>query len=188
MGREAKANIDWEGIEREYRAGQLSLSEIGVMFGISKGRISQVAKKEQWKQDLSSRIKAQAIAKLSDRLVSAELNAPVREASDEARVAAGAEALTKVVLSHQSSVRTLRERVKSYNEELAVCGDSLGERARILKALSETEKILVALERQAYGIDNANGEADKPAEVPPMSNNEAARRVAFMLLSATKGA
>ena len=55
------------------------------------------------------------------------------------------------------------------------------------KKLTDTLKTLIGLERQAYGLaDNANGEADKPP-APPVSNEEAARRVAFMLLQASKG-
>lgn len=62
-------------------------------------------------------------------------------------------------------------------------------RTGVMKQLAEVLKILVGLERQAFGLsDNANGEADKPA-APELSPTEAARRVAFMLMrGAQKGA
>lgn len=180
----AKNDTDWEGVEREYRAGQLSLSEIGAMFGLSKGRISQVAKRDGWTQDLGARIKAQAISKLNEKLINAELNAESRLASDNDRVAAGAEALARVVLGHQTSVAKLRARVVAYNEELDNCPDSLAERTKILKALSDTEKVLIALERQAYGIGDAQ-EADTPNQ-PQLAPNDAARRVAFLLLQGSQ--
>lgn len=181
----AKPDTDWEGVEREYRAGQLSLSEIGEMYGISKGRVCQVAKRDGWVQDLGARIKAQALAKLNEKLINAELNAESRLASDEERVAAGAEALSRVVLSHQTSVTKLRARIAGYNEELGTCGESLAERARILKSLSDTEKVLIALERQAYGIGDSQ-EAGTPT-TPELSPTEAARRVAFMLIRGAQG-
>jgi len=57
-----------------------------------------------------------------------------------------------------------------------------------LKKLAETYKILIGLERQAFGLsDNFNGEADKPPAAPELSPNDAARRIAFILTSATKG-
>ena len=60
-------------------------------------------------------------------------------------------------------------------------------RTSAVKQLAETLKILIGLERQAFGLaDNGNGEADQPP-APPVSNEEAARRVAFLLLTATKG-
>ena len=57
-----------------------------------------------------------------------------------------------------------------------------------IKKLSEVLKTLIGLERQALGIaDNANGDANKPPpEAPQMTDHEAARRVAFMLLRSSK--
>lgn len=181
----AKADTDWESIEREYRAGQMTLTEIGDIYGVSKGRISQVAKKKGWTQDLGARIQSRAAAKLNDELVNAELNAESKAASDDERVAIGAEALAKVVLGQRKSVKELRERVAKYNSELDACGDDLGERVKILKALAETEKVLIALERQSYGMKDQPEEGDKPP-APAISDLEAARRIAFALARAEK--
>lgn len=55
-------------------------------------------------------------------------------------------------------------------------------RSAVMKQLAEVLKILIGLERQAFGLsDNANGEADKPKE-PEIPATEAARRVAFLLM------
>jgi chaperonin cofactor prefoldin len=70
---------------------------------------------------------------------------------------------------------------QAFDKVLAMPG-----RVDSFKKLTETLKTLIGLERQAFGLaDNANGEADKPPA--PISNEEAARRVAFMLLQASKG-
>lgn len=53
-----------------------------------------------------------------------------------------------------------------------------------LKKLTETLKIAIGLSMQAYGMaDNSNGAADAPTE-PTMSDNEIARRVAFVMARA----
>lgn len=63
---------------------------------------------------------------------------------------------------------------------------SLPQRIDGVKKLAETLKILVGLERQAFGISD-NAEGDKPQEpLKEMTANEAARRVAFLLMSQVK--
>lgn len=42
------AKPDWEAIESAYLAGALSLHEIGVQFGATKGAIRKRAKKLEW--------------------------------------------------------------------------------------------------------------------------------------------
>jgi len=59
----------------------------------------------------------------------------------------------------------------------------LASRAKVAKDLVDVLKILVGLQRQAFGIsDNANGEANKPEE-KEMSANEMAREIAFAMNS-----
>lgn len=53
-----------------------------------------------------------------------------------------------------------------------------------MKKLADTLKTLVGLERQAYGLsDSAEGEKPK---APEISQNESARRVAYLLLQASR--
>lgn len=55
------------------------------------------------------------------------------------------------------------------------------------KKLSDSLKVLIGLQRQAVGLsDNSNGDADKPADAPAMSDMEVARRMAFILTRGTK--
>lgn len=148
----SKPKVDWEGIEREYRASQLSLSEIGQLYGISKGRISQVATSKNWDRDLSAKIKAKAEAKLNDSLLNDSLNAKQKKASDQERIEAGAEAVTRIVLEHRKDAQELREKAKAYREELDSCGDDVHRRTQTLKMLTEIEKQVVSIEREAFNI------------------------------------
>ena len=81
-----KRIIDWEAIEREYRAGQLTLREIASKRGISAAAIVLRAKRYNWERDLSERVRLTAQAKLNrgvnkDPVTEAEI---VEEASDRA--------------------------------------------------------------------------------------------------------
>jgi len=56
-----------------------------------------------------------------------------------------------------------------------------------LKQLAETLKILINLERQAFGLsDNGNGDADTPPKPQDIPMDDAARRIAFLFAAATK--
>lgn len=51
-----KAKTDWESIEREFRAGVLSIREIGRMFDVSDAGIRKKAKLNDWERDLSNKV------------------------------------------------------------------------------------------------------------------------------------
>ncbi|WP_157975389.1 hypothetical protein [Photorhabdus sp. CRCIA-P01] len=47
-GNEMAKNTDWEGIERDYRSGLISIREIAKKYGISDAAIRKRAKTEEW--------------------------------------------------------------------------------------------------------------------------------------------
>jgi hypothetical protein len=74
--------VDWEAIRADYLAGIKRVRRIAVLYGISAGRISQVAKREGWVYGaLLPRIRAEA-----KRMVEAEL---VRQMLDAERAKRG---------------------------------------------------------------------------------------------------
>lgn len=78
---EQKKETDWSSIALHYRAGKRSLEDIGKEFGVTKGRISQVAKKDGWVRDLSPKIAAKAQAKVEEQVAKdAALNDPTKQA------------------------------------------------------------------------------------------------------------
>ena len=165
--RASSDRIDWEAVEREYRSGQRTLSEIGASFGVSKGRISQVAKEKKWERDLSERIKAKAAAKLNEALLNKESN-ETKQLNDADRVDAGAQALANVILGHRADAKALRDKANQYRGELDKSTDNLTKRVALLKALVETQKTIIAMERQAFGIrDDDDG---KPKDHVPLED------------------
>jgi hypothetical protein len=56
---------DWALIEREYRAGQLSIAEIARQSGITRSAIQKRAKRDVWARDLLPAVQA----KVKDKLV-----------------------------------------------------------------------------------------------------------------------
>lgn len=60
-----KKQIDWIGIENEYRVGVFSVRMIGKLYGVSHVAIVKKAKKEHWQHDLAERVRQRTMGKLA---------------------------------------------------------------------------------------------------------------------------
>ena len=60
MTQASKPTRDWEAIERDYRAGVLSLREIAAEHDLTEAAIRKRAKRDGWSRDLSAKIQARA--------------------------------------------------------------------------------------------------------------------------------
>lgn len=175
---------DWEAIESAYRAGLLSIREIASQHGITHGAINKRAKRDGWERDLSSKIKNKADSlvskkevstqvssenKLNERILieaNAEVIASVRmEHRGDIRKARN---ITNALFEELGAECADIEAFKKLGELLAnpdqhgrdklnevyMSVISMPERVKSMKALSETLKNLITLERQAYNIDD----------------------------------
>lgn len=183
--------LDWEAIERDYRAGLLSTREIAGQHSISHTAINKRAKAESWDRDLSIKIKAKAEALVSRRLVSIEVSKN-NLATERQIVDAGAQRIADVRSEHRQDIERARSLCKSLLAELEAqtfdpaMTAQLGELMRApnddgvdklndlyrkiistpgridsAKKLVEAMKSVVAMEREAFGLDK---EVIKPPE------------------------
>jgi hypothetical protein len=148
-----KAAIDWELIERDYRAGILTLRAIASRHGITEGAIRLRAKKEGWPRDLAAKIAAKA----DDLLRKKELRNDY--ATEKESVVGAAQMQADYIFKSRKDISKQEEITAKLIEELESCGDELGEKAKINKALAETRKILIGLQRQALNIQDKAPEA-----------------------------
>lgn len=181
---------DWERIEVQFRIGAMSLREIGAEHGLTEGAVRKKAKAEGWERDLSAKVKAKADALVRKEQVRSEVrgDAPITEKQGtdiEAQVQArmrishrtdigrNRNLLRKLVdeLEHQTDnmdlLRQLGEIMFSPDEkgkdrlnEVYHTIISLPERTKTMKALGETLKVLIGLEREAFGITAQEQAAD----------------------------
>lgn len=185
-----KKPTDWERIEQLYRAGVLSVREIGAACGVSHTAINKRAKAGGWDRDLQAKIKAKADALVSKAEVSKQVSTEA-VATERAIVEANAKVIADIRIAHRTDIGrsrelanklldeleditdergTLRELIEQLKEnedvdtamlELASKMSSLPSRTKTMKELAETLKHLILLERQAYGMDQAPEEEDK---------------------------
>ena len=64
----SRSNVDREAVEADYRAGALTLREIGARHGCTEGYVRKLARENGWRRDLSERIAKQARAQLAEQI------------------------------------------------------------------------------------------------------------------------
>lgn len=175
-----RKQVDWGGIEKEYRAGQLSTLAIAKKYGTSESTIRSRVKREGWIKDLTASVRQRANAKLS-RIQSRTTNA-----QDDAKIVEdAADVAVAVVVSHRNDIKHARGICSMLLEELqdgtanrvllseivdqqsdaeewsdkaksaASRAISLPARAGVMRDLATGLKTLVTLERQAFSIDDS---------------------------------
>lgn len=158
--------VDWEAIEREYRAGQASVRAIASAHGITEGAIRKKAKQFNWARRLADKVRSE----VRERLVrdSAQVH---RE--DDAEIVSGAAARgVEVVLSHRRDISQLRgiatiiaTRLAEYLQGGMPDGKFIGDKETVgdlLEKLTRVRSKLIPLERQAFNLDE-DGLSDEPA-------------------------
>lgn len=177
----SETGYDWERIGLEYRAGILSLREIAASHSLSEGAIRKRAKRDDWTRDISAKIKARAEDLVRKQAVRSEVrNDSI--ASERVLIEANAEQIARIRGEHRADIGRTRTLALKFLAELEAPEDELALPARVstLKALSETLKNLVAMEREAYGIGTTPEDAPS-GDFDPV---EAARKLAFILARA----
>lgn len=154
---------DWEAIEREYRAGQLSVREIGRVHGVTDTAIRKKAKAEGWERDLTKQVQEAVRAKLVREAGSQDGSHPQR-ANDRALVQEIAQRGVEVVRSHRRALSQLNAigdilatRLSQHLDGVTPDGPGLGEKespSDMLEKLSRTRQRAIQLERQAFNLDS----------------------------------
>jgi hypothetical protein len=172
---------DWERIEASFRAGTMSLREIAAAHGISEGAIRKRAKRDDWSRDLNAKVRAKADELVRKELVRSEVRVPTATEKQTVEVEAQVQARIRIshrtdiarFRALALSLLTELEAETGNAEEFEQLGDMLrneDERGqdkrndiyrRVIssagridstKKLAETLKVLIALEREAYGM------------------------------------
>ena len=160
-----RRKIDWEAIEKEYRAGQLSNVQIAKGHDVSEGAIRKKAKQLGWTKDLSGKVRE----KVREKLVRSEVrghntndNEIIEKASDRGK---------EVILLHRKDITSLRELEEQLISELKdgptklyitqyqgeIIRETVGltayERSSAANNLANVQHKRIQLERQAFSLN-----------------------------------
>ncbi len=193
----AGKQTDWESIEAEYRSGTISNAELGRKYDVSESYIRKRAKEGGWSKDLTAKVQAAVRDKLVRAVVRGD-NTRTNSRTDAEIIEAAAETAAQVVQIHRRDVRNGRTICAALFAELQDTSEnreiiaesidsetqddlsptrrnqmmraiSLPTRARAMLDLSAAMKNLVAVERQAFSLDDKQDKQDGKTIVLNMS-------------------
>jgi hypothetical protein len=152
-----RKQVDWEGVERDYSAGLLTLREIGEKYGISPALITRKKNDKNWTRDLTSKINAKAdsiIISVNKDGVNDSVNKKTKE---KEIIEANAQAIVSVKLKHRTSINRLNNLIETLTAEIEELSklksaDNLPVRVDMTKKLMDTLKTSIDKERQAFDI------------------------------------
>ena len=204
MGVTAARTIDWERIELDYRAGVKTLRQIAEENDVTHGAINKRAKRDGWERDLSAKIVAKAESLVSKAEVSKQVSKEAwvtERAVIEANAQAIADVILShrkdIQRNRSLAGKMLSELEAQTNDpelfeqlaELMAEPDqsgvdklnmlyrkvlSLPSRIDSAKKLAETMRVMVALEREAFGVESpAKAETEVSGEVRVSGLSEA---------------
>jgi hypothetical protein len=159
---------NWLEIELLYRAGVLTLREIGAHHGVSHTAVNKRAKRDGWSRDLADRIRHRAAEKVAESDARAKERFP-KSVSKEMRylavasIESHAEVISQVRLRHHKGIREAGEHLDRLFEELKILStkrntslpEELYEQIAMLKDLSSVLATVINVERKAYRLDQA---------------------------------
>lgn len=159
-----RKSYDWEAIEKDYRAGILSIREIARRHGCHEATIRGRGRRYGWHRDLTEEIRTRTRTRVS-RKAPEEVKLTEEEAIEEA-----VEQQVAVIRRHQGEfieqweqIHSLQVNVKNGIEVIMVKDGkekvvrlelTIQQKATVLNAVSNASARLVPLERQAYNIQD----------------------------------
>lgn len=161
-----KDSYDWEAIEKDVRAGVLSIREVSRRFKCPESSIRAKMKEFGWERSLVDRVRERAQEKV--------LRNGLRKsnATDEEIIEEKSEEVARVLLSHRRDIVKMKQAEQNILAELEdnptklwigqyqgkiiqkEIGIAVTERAAALNNLANVQHKRIALERQAFGIND----------------------------------
>lgn len=174
---------DWNMIEREFRAGILSVRQIAKQAGISESAVRKMAKEFGWMRDLTEQIRAEVRGKLVRSENSAHLTAHQDSPTESEIIDVVSNRNTQLILLQREDIKALREHEERLLKELEdkptklyitqykgevvqkTISMTVAEKASTLGTLTNVREKRISLERELHGIEALqqpnNGPEDK---------------------------
>ena len=186
--------VDWEAVEREYRAGLRSLRDIATEYCCTEGAIRKKAKALEWERDISAKVAAKADALVRKQEVRNEVRTEAA-ISEREQINASAQMMADKVIGQREDIKRARAMVQrlwelvdaelDHPEELKRLGELLAtpdengndklndmyfaaiglpQQIKNAKLLADALKVLIELERKVLRLDE-----QKPVESNPLA-------------------
>ena len=119
-----RRKVDWEAVERDYRTGKFTETELATKYGATRSAVNKQARTKGWQKDLRDEIKQATNARLVADLVAKEVAEGGKKVAET--VLAAAEVNVQVILGHRSDIKAARDLAADLMQELRFILAGLG--------------------------------------------------------------
>ena len=170
-----RSDIDWEAVESDYRAGQLSVSAVAAKHGVSLSQVKARAKRDSWVRDLSKAISERAQAKIAAIDVAALIEQSATESADKSAkliksaIEQASDVAAGVIVRHRADIRLAQERAQAIEALLDQHIDSAKDLADVVRATQAYKSMvdarakLMDKEREAFNLGTTQDDPVKSA-------------------------
>jgi hypothetical protein len=176
QGKGKRPPIDWEAVEKEFRAGQLSVRAIASAHGVAESAVRKRAQRDGWARALADKVRNQVKERLT-RLDGAQDGAQAQRTSDADIIEAASLRGLAVVTSHRKDLeqlhalkRIILTRLAAHLNGEPIEGPFMGDKETpgdLVEKLSRVTSRLIPLERQAHNLDDDSGNISGNFKVSP---------------------
>jgi hypothetical protein len=147
-----RRKVDWEAVERDYRASQLTLRELGEKHGADPAAISRMAKKHGWSRDLMPAVRKATelgLIKATVERINGEVNKEVKDSQQQIvdSVLIAAEVNTQVILGHRKGLNRLNRIKEALLDQIEQAAQLMPELAEVIEMVRQPDD---------NGVDKAN--------------------------------
>ena len=164
--RQIKIAVQWDAIERDYRAGVYTTKDLANTYGITPSGLLKHAKAKKWTKDLSTKVQE----RIKEKMVRAGIShPPTLSRTDTEAIEAAAERAVRVLLQHQKDLDQYGkvergmlgelETMPARSKVVTRAGNevevhTIKDRSEVLRNLSQSATRRIEMERTAYSIED----------------------------------
>lgn len=153
MGRSTH-EIDWEGVERAYRLGSITIDKLAEKFSVNKTTIIRRAKKENWTRDLADEVRSTTKANVQRQIAEEAAKTQLgRHHKDATVVELNAISNSLLIAEHEKGATAGRElMVQIIGRAKAIIDDSPKSVSEALERAGDDDEYLAKELRKLVGL------------------------------------
>lgn len=152
-----RKRVDWDAVQRDYRTGQFTETELAVKHGASRSAVNKHALKYGWTKDLQTEIRQATNAKLVAEMVANEVASGGKKVADT--VLAVAEVNKDVILGHRSSLNRIATVAGALMAQIEQAAEQMADLSEVIEMVRNPDD---------NGIDRANDAMRKAMARPQL--------------------
>lgn len=151
-------DIDWEAVEKDYRAGQLTFRQMADVHSVSVSQIREKAKQLGWERNLAGAIRERTKAKISQIDVAELIEQSAHESAQQSSqtqknaIEIAADIATGVVMSHRKHYSKVKTLAADMLEEVAEFGKDKTSLSQLVEIIGQDDPLAAQAIKRVTGF------------------------------------